>query len=169
MSTTAATTTIDGNLCDLSVVSSPTFEQSLANPAFSEFIKTFAVNRNHPLESETSTLRFPVDASLGTVFDRVDPTLREKYTASIVGLAKIPKFECDEAMRFKWSEEQMEEVAISALEDVGISAGEHDRRLGRFSTYYLEELTRQTIPDMGQLVEIKGRPVIVQKWQSGCC
>ena len=171
---TAVTTTTDRELCDLSVVSSPTLEQSLANPDFAEFIKAFAINREHHRQSEATTLQFPVDASLGTTFDRVDPTLREKYTASVVDFAKDS--ECE------WNEEQLKETAIGALEGVGISAGEHDRRLWRYTNRErprplekytnrsrpLEELTKQTIPKMGQLVMIEGRPGIIQRWRYFC-
>lgn len=169
---TAATT--DGNLCDLSVVSSPTLEQSLANPDFAEFIKAFAVAREHHRQSEVPTLQFPVNASLGTTFDCVDPTLREKYTASVVDFAKDS--ECE------WNEDQLKETAIGAREGVGISAGEHDRRLWRYTSrerprrpgkytnrsHPLEDLTEQTIPIMGQFVKIKGRPGIIQRSQSYC-
>jgi len=171
---TAATNTTDQELCDLSVVSSPTLEQSLANPDFADFIRAFAVNREHHRQSEVPTLQFPVDASLGATFDCVDPTLREKYTASVVDFAKDS--ECE------WNQKHLKETAIGALEGVGISAEEHDRRLWRYTSRErprrlgkynnrerpLEELTRQTIPKMGQLVMIEGRFGIIQRWRKYC-
>jgi len=162
MSATATTTTItNGHLCDLSVVSVPTLRQSMADPDYPTRLETFAVDRTHHLHSEAPTLIFPVDVSLGAAFDRVDLTLRIKYIDSVVSLAQNP--EC------AWNDEQMRETAFSALGGVGIPAKEHDHRLGRYTKEKLEELTKETVPRMGQLVMVQGRPGIIQTWQSYCC
>lgn len=161
MSTTATTTTAsDGHLCDTTVLSGPTLEQLMTDPDYHDRMKVFAVDRKHHLRSEAPTLRFPIDVSLGRAFDRVDPALREKYIDSVVSLAQNPGCE--------WEDEQMRETAMSVLGGVGIPAKEHDHRLGRYTKVKLEELTKETVPRMGQLVMVQGRPGIIQTWHSYC-
>ena len=162
MSATATTTTTasDGHLCDTTVLSGPTLEQLMTDPDYHDRMKVFAVDRTHHLKSEALTLMFPVDVSLGTAFDRADPALREKYIDSVVSLAQNP--ECE------WEDEQMRETAMSVLGGVGIPAKEHDHRLGRYTKVKLEELTKDTVPRMGQLVMVQGRPGIIQTWHSYC-
>jgi len=155
------TTTTNGHLCDLSVVSGPTLERLMADHEFADRMREFAVDRKHHLKRQEPTLRFPIDVSLGRAFDRVDPALREEYIDSVVSLAQSPGCE--------WEDEQMRETAMSVLRGLGIPAKEHDHRLGRYTKVKLDELTKETVPRMGQLVMVQGRPGIIQTWHSYCC
>ena len=78
-------------MCDLSVVSGPPLERLMADHEFADRMREFAVDRKHHLKRQEPTLRFPIDVSLGTAFDRVDPTLRDNYIESVVGLAENPE------------------------------------------------------------------------------